>query len=228
VTYRQFHPRRLFLIAALLFAVSCAHAQVNEDEMGAWYAWFYYRNIDDTPWATQMIVQRRNWDTHGDLQQRLILGLVSYKPADHPIRYGLGYYHLRNGTPGPSSVTRDAHIVFQQGLYTRLLGERNYFTGRLRLEEHMPDDSDSFRRLRTYLSINRPLNRTTLDAGAVYLSLYDEHFLELDNVGYALNRAYAGLGWKMTDHTSWQVGIMRQSTRTYAKNFWMFNLFHHY
>jgi hypothetical protein len=176
------------VIAALLFAAICAHAQVKEDDIGAWYAWFYNRNIDDTPWATQMIIQRRNWDTHGDLQQRLILGLVSYKPTDHPVRYGLCYYHLRNGTPGPSSMTQDSHIVFQQGLYTRLLGERNYFTGRLRLEEHMPDGRDSFRRLRTYVSINRPLNRTTLEAGAVYLSLYDEHFLELDNVGFALNR----------------------------------------
>lgn len=216
------------LLPCLLAAAMCARAQVNEDATGAWYHWFYNRNIGDTPWATQMIVQRRDWDTHGDLQQRLVLGQVSVKPEGHPWRYGVGYYHLRHGTPGASGATRDEHILFQQGLYTRLLGDRNYFTGRVRIEEHWPDGRDDFRRLRTYLSINRPLNRDTLDAGAVYLSLYDEHFLELDDVGYALNRVYAGIGWKMTDHTSWQLGIMRQDTKAWAKNQWMFHLFHHY
>lgn len=224
---------RLPLFCLLILPLWCldpvpTRAQIDEQDTGLWLGWFYNRNIRDTPWATQMIVQRRNWDTHGDLQQRLVLALASYKPANHPVRYGAGYYHLRHGTAGPSGQTRDEHVLFQQGLYTRQWGTRNYFTGRLRLEEHWPDGRQQFNRLRTFLSLNRPLNQDTMDAGAVYASVYNEHFLELDNVGFALNRLYAGLGWKSTDHTSWQLGIMRQKTGSYTKNQLMLNLFHHY
>lgn len=213
----------------LVTTLACpALAQIDEDQLGGWYSWFYNRNIGDTPWATQMIVQLRNWDLASDLQQRLILGQVTYKPDGHPIRYGVGYYHLKHGTFGPSHASREEHIPFQQGIYTNKLGERNYMTYRLRLEEHLPENRENFRRLRAYVSVNRPLNRTTLDKGAVYLSVYDEYFVDLDKVDYALNRIYAGLGWKMTEHTSWQIGLMRQNTTTYAKNQLMVNLFHHY
>lgn len=220
--------RKFLLIPILALLTPTAFAQIDEDQLGGWYSWFYNRNIDGTPWATQMIIQRRNWDVQGDLQQRLILGQVSIKPEGHPLRYGVGYYHLRHGTFGPSSVTRDEHILFQQGIYSTKLGIRNYFTGRIRLEEHWPDGREDFRRLRTFLSLNRPLNQDSLDRGAVYLSFYDEYFADLENIHYALNRVYAGIGWKVTDHTSWQIGIMRQSTRSYGKNQLMVNLFHHY
>jgi len=218
-----------FLLFILIILTTFpAFGQIDEDQLGGWYSWFYNRNLDGTPWATQMIIQRRNWDTTGDLQQRLILGQVSYRPEDHPLRYGFGYYHLRHSPFGPSSTTRDEHILFQQGIYTRQLGQRNYLTGRIRLEEHWPDGRDDFRRLRTFVSLNRPLNKSTLGQGAVYLSLYDEYFVDLNNVGFALNRIYGGIGWKITEHTSWQIGMMRQSTKSYDKNQLMVNLFHHY
>jgi len=220
--------KSLALLMLLPLVAVPTHAQIDEDQLGAWYTWFYNRNIQDTPWATQMIIQQRYFDITSDLQQRLILGQVSYKPDNHPIRYGAGYYHLRHGTFGSSSVTRDEHIIFQQGILSNKLGEKNFITYRLRLEEHLPENRDNFRRLRAYASVNRPLNQPTLDQGAIYLSVYDEYFVDLENVNYALNRLYAGLGWKMTDHTSWQLGIMRQNNRTYGKNQLMFNLFHHY
>ena len=70
--------------------IQTVHAQVDEEQLGGWYSWFYNRNIDGTPWATQMILQSRNWDLAQDTQQTLVLGLLSYKPEDHPLRYGLG------------------------------------------------------------------------------------------------------------------------------------------
>lgn len=212
-----------------LLAASPLHAQVDEDQLGGWYSWFYNRNISESNWATQMIIQSRNWDVAAnDLQQRLVLGLASVKPDGHPVRYGFGYYHLRSGDFGPAANTRDSHVLFQQGLYTAVQGERNYWTLRLRLEEHWPDGRNDFRRLRAYASVNRPLNRATLENGALYLSLYDEYFVDLDRVNYALNRAYAGIGWKMTDHTSWQFGVMRQNGKAFNKNQLMVHLFHHY
>ena len=82
--------------------------------------------------------------------------------------------------------------------------------------------------LRHYVSINRPLNQPLLNSGAWYLSLYDEYFVNLNQGGFALNRVYAGLGHKITDHTSWQFGVMQQRTHSYEKDQLMFNLFHHY
>ena len=42
--------------------IQTVHAQVDEEQLGGWYSWFYNRNIDGTPWATQMILQSLNWD----------------------------------------------------------------------------------------------------------------------------------------------------------------------
>ena len=220
-------PFQLFLSLLLLVSMN-VFAQVDDDQLGAWYTWFYNRNIDDTPWATQMIIQQRNWDIGRDLQQRFILGQVSYKPENHPLRYGLGYYHLRHGEFGESKSTRDEHVLFQQGIYSTLWGEKNFMTFRLRLEEHWPEQRNSFRNLRTYISLNRPLNQSTLDNKAWYLSVYDEYFINLNTVNYGLNRVYVGLGYKVTEHTSWQFGVMRQNSSSYGKNQLMFNLFHHY
>jgi len=175
-----------------------------------------------------MILQSRNWDLTQDMQQTLVLGLVSYKPQDHPIRYGLGYYHLRHGEFGPASNPWNEDVLFQQGLYTTVLGESNYLTLRLRLEEHFPEQRSNLRMMRHFASINRPLNQPVLNSGAWYLSLYDEYFVNLNQGEFSLNRVYAGLGYKVTEHTSWQFGVMRQRTRTYEKDQLMFNLFHHY
>ncbi len=219
--------KHFFLILLLLCSVN-ARSQVDEDQLGGWYSWFYNRNIDGTPWATQMIVQSRNWDLAQDMQQTLVLGLVSYKPQDHPIRYGLGYYHLRHGEFGPASNPWNEDVLFQQGLYTSVLGESNYLTLRLRLEEHFPEQRSNHRIMRHFASINRPLNQPVLNSGAWYLSLYDEYFVNLNQGEFSLNRVYAGIGYKVTDHTSWQFGVMRQRTRGYEKDQLMFNLFHHY
>jgi hypothetical protein len=212
----------------MLIFSTCAASQVDEEQLGGWYSWFYNRNIDGTPWATQMILQSRNWDLAQDTQQTLVLGMVSYKPAEHPFRYGLGYYHLRHSEFGPASNPWNEDVIFQLGLYTKVLGESNYLTLRLRLEEHFPEQRENHRILRHYASINRPLNQAALNTGAVYLSLYDEYFVNLNQVEFALNRVYAGLGYKLTDNTSWQFGLMHQSTSAYDKNQLMFNLFHHY
>jgi len=231
--YFQAH-QRLFglllfaLLAPAILAPCAAMAQIDEEQLGGWYSWFYNRNIEGTPWATQMILQSRNWDLGGDMQQTLALGLISYKPEKHPIRYGVGFYHLRHGEFGSGTNLWKENILFQQGLYSTVWGEKNYLTMRVRLEEHFPEQRTNHRILRNFLSLNRPLNQSGLSAGAWYLSLYDEYFINLNQVEFAVNRIYAGIGYKATDHTSWQVGFMQQSTRSVDKGQLMLNLFHHY
>jgi hypothetical protein len=232
---RFLHPHYLLfrllafsLLTPGILAPATAIAQVDEDQLGGWYSWFYNRNIKDTPWATQMILQSRNWDLGSDMQQTLAQILISYKPDQHPIRYGVGFYHLRHGEFGPATNLWKENILFQQGLYSTVWGEKNYLTLRMRLEEHFPEQRTNHRILRNYLSLNRPLNQSGLSAGAWYLSLYDEYFINLNEVEFAVNRIYAGIGYKATDHTSWQFGFMQQNTRSVDKGQLMFNLFHHY
>lgn len=226
-------PSCLSFLIAISISLSAlvpatANAQVDEGQLGGWYSWFYNRNIDGTPWATQMILQSRNWDLASDMQQTLVLGLVSYKPDNHPVRYGVGAYQLRNADYGPGSNLWKENILFQQGIYSTVWGEKNYLTLRMRLEEHFPEQRKNHRMLRNFFSLNRPLNQSGLTAGAWYLSLYDEYFVNLNQLEFAVNRVYAGLGYKATDHTSWQIGFMQQNTRSVDKGQLMFNLFHHY
>lgn len=220
--------QRLLAASVLLAFSACVFAQVDEGQTGGWYSYFFNNNFESSPWGVQFNAQHRNWEPAGDMQQILILGALTWKPESSDIRYSLGYYNLQHGTYGPDDTRRSEHIAFQQALKPARWGESNYVTHRLRLEEHWPEGGDAFGRLRYFLSLNRPLNQTQFNAGAWYLSLYNELFINLEGSAFALNRLYGGLGYKFTDHTSWQLGYMHQNTRNMDKGQLVVNLFHHF
>ncbi len=82
--------------------------------------------------------------------------------------------------------------------------------------------------------MNYPFNQNNLGEGAVYLSLYNELFLNLEqSIGnnryvdhFDRNRTYAALGYSLTDSMRMQFGYMHQETDNVGKGQWQFNLFH--
>jgi hypothetical protein len=69
--------RRFWLWAALIAFSVPVHAQVDEDELGAWYMVFFNGKFGEGPWGYQGDIQYRNWDLLGDLEQLLIRGGVT-------------------------------------------------------------------------------------------------------------------------------------------------------
>lgn len=220
----------IFLMSAVLPVTGLA--QVNEDKLGAWYMYMWSAAMDNSRFGFQGDIQHRNWDIAGDLEQLLIRGGATWSPVNSNTTYTLGYAHITSGVYGPDSSTTKENRLYQEALIPQLLGERIFLTHRLRFEQRDVENQDFRTRFRYFLALNYPINQNTLGEGAVYLSLYNELFLNLErNIGegrkvdhFDRNRAYVAMGYSLSDTARLQFGYMFQKTSGIGKGQLQFNL----
>ena len=108
------------------------------------------------------------------------------------------------------------HRIFQQYIKKKNFG-RFYFLNRFRMEQRFLTD-DFQVRLRYFLNINIPLNKKTLDKNAIYLSTYNEVFVNTENKLFDRNRIYAGLGYVINKNYKVETAIMAQRTNQINRN----------
>ena len=228
------YVKRLFAPFILsILSVTLASAQsIDEDKIGAWYIYAFNYDAKENRWGAQGDIQYRNWDTIGDLEQLLIRGGVTYRPESLPGKYTLGYANITSGAFGSSSRTLREDRVYQEALFPHRLGERVYVRHRLRYEQRWVDYQDLRTRFRYGLFVDIPFNKTTLDKGAWYLSLYNEIFLNGEHdIGldkrvdtYDRNRFYGAIGYSLSDSIKFQFGLMHQHSKNVEKNQWQLSL----
>ena len=116
----------------------------------------------------------------------------------------------------------EEHRIWQQFLTTNTIG-RVKLEHRYRLEERFVED-DFKMRFRYRLMVFIPLNRPKIEAGALYLGIYDELFINDKRNFFDRNRLYGGLGYQYANNIHFQVGLLRQEVQTTAKTFLQFGL----
>lgn len=209
-------------------------AQVDEDQTGAWYMYMWSHENAESGFGLQGDVQHRNWDMGGDLEQLLIRGGLTWRPENSFFKYTLGYAHITSGAFGNSSDKSEENRVYQEALGGQRIGKKMFLTHRFRLEQRWVNGQDFRARLRYFLGLNYPLNQTNLNEGAIYLSFYNELFINLNrDIGNQLqvdyfdrNRTYAALGYSLQDNMRLQFGYMWQENKNYGKGQLQFNLIH--
>lgn len=222
------HPRRLLaalLLLAPLALSTPAQAQVDEDELGAWYMFFFSGKFGNGPFGFQGDVQYRNWDLGGDLEQLLIRGGATWNPEGSNALFTLGYASITSGAYGDSSATRHENRVYQEALLPQKLGERVFLRHRLRYEQRWVEDQDFRTRFRYALFADIPLNGTDLKEGAWYLAFYNELFINGErDIGdgrevelFDRNRTYGAVGYSLSDTLRLQGGYMWQYSDTVQK-----------
>ena len=216
----------ILLLVGLSFFSRYVYAQPDEDQMGAWYMYFFNTTFNDSPWGVQGDVQFRNWNIAGDLEQLLLRGGVTYKPENANIKFTLGYGNITTGWFGSDNSTTGESRIYQEALISVQFGNRFYTNHRFRFEQRFVEDQDFRTRYRYNLFLNIPLNKTSLENGAVYLALYNELFIngqrEIgDNRTVELfdrNRFYTALGYVLKEGLRVQLGVMNQTTDNWSKN----------
>jgi hypothetical protein len=124
--------------------------------------------------------------------------------------------------------------IYQEALFPQKLGGRFLLTHRLRYEQRFVENQDFRTRYRYNLFVNVPLNARELKKNTVYLALYNEIFINgQKDVGagrsvefFDRNRFYSGLGYGLRDNLRAQLGWMRQTTDSWAKNQLQVSLHH--
>jgi len=218
---------------AFLMLANTSFAQlIDEDQTGAWYMFMW--NKAPAPGSTlgwQGDIQHRNWDTGGDLEQLLVRGGLTWTPQGSTVKYTAGVAHITSGAFGPGSNTSKEVRLYQEALVSQKVGTRVFLTHRFRLEQRDVENQDFRNRFRYSLGLNYPFNQDTLGKGAVYLSLYNELFVNLEqDIGsgrrvdyFDRNRAYVALGYSLSDTSRLQFGYMEQTLDTLSKGQLQFN-----
>lgn len=215
----------LTALCALLLPPSTSWAQVDEDQLGAWYMYFYSVRFEDSRLGFQGDGQWRNWDLGGDLEQLLLRSGLTFTPEDSNTTFTLGYASITSGAFGSSDASQHEHRIYQEALVRQRAGSRVRLRHRLRLEQRFVEDQDYRNRFRYALFVDIPLNRPEMTPGAFYLALYDEVFINLErNIGDGRrvdtldrNRLYAALGYAVSNKLKVQGGVMLQSSSSIDK-----------
>ena len=221
------------LCAFLVPAVTApARAEVDEDQLGAWYMYFFNAKFDESQWGVQGDLQYRAWDLGSDMEQLLLRGGVTWRPRSDDVTFTLGYANITSGEFGDSNATTNENRIYQEALLPQKVGSRVLLTHRFRFEQRWVENQDFRTRFRYTLFMSVPFNRTDLKKGAWYMALYNELFINGQrDIGdgrqvelFDRNRFYAGVGHSLTDRTRAQFGYMHQYTDNIAKGQLQFSL----
>lgn len=216
----------LLIISICLLVSNKGNAQVNEDQMGAWYMYFFNTTFNESPWGVQGDVQFRNWNIAGDLEQLLLRGGITYKPKKVDIKLTLGYGNITTGSYGSDKSTSSESRIYQEALFPVQFGNRLYTNHRFRYEQRFVEGQDLRTRYRYNLFLNIALNKTEMNKKTLYLAFYNELFINGQrSTGngntveiFDRNRFYAGLGYIIKEGLKIQLGVMNQTTDNWSKN----------
>ncbi len=218
--------KRILTLLSLVLITNLCLAQLNENQLGAWYMYFFSTKNKSTPWGVQGDIQFRNWNTIGDLEQLLLRSGVTYKPTGTDIKFTLGIANITTGAFGDSKATVSETRIYQEALIKNKISSRFNLTHRFRYEQRFVEGQDLRTRYRYNLFLNIPLNHKTFEPKTVYLALYNELFINgQKTIGdnrtvefFDRNRFYCAVGYKLKNNLKVQFGAMQQTTNAWSKN----------
>ena len=199
------------LILTLSFITFCLHSVSAQDSnLGNWFIYLGNKQLDNK-WNIHHEVQYRNYNAIGDLEQLLLRTGIGYnlRENNNNILVGYGYILSQNYASNLNTkVTINEHRIFQQFITKQNIGKLK-LTHRYRFEQRFVED-DFKLRLRYFLGLNIPLQNKTEGKNPIYLSAYNEIFLNTKSSIFDRNRLYGGLGYIISKNLKFELGYMNQ------------------
>jgi len=199
--------KKLLIFLILAIPVS---SYSQESDLGNWLLYFGNMKINND-WNWHNEVQCRNYNAIGDLEQLLIRTGIGYNLTENNnnILLGYGYVLSQNYIDGSEDkVTINEHRIFQQFITRQNIGSVA-MQHRYRFEQRFIE-SDFRMRFRYFLSINIPLTNKDIIDNTVYLSAYNEIFLNTSGKIFDRDRLYGGIGYRFSKTIRLEIGYMNQ------------------
>ncbi len=197
---------------AIFFLCSCCSSvlQAQSSSVGNWFLYYGNQKIN-AKWNWHNEIQYRNFNAIGDLEQLLLRTGIGYNLSENNNNILLGYAYIHSEPFIGSSNTKmniDEHRIFQQFI-TKQSFSGFFIQHRYRMEERFI--ASNFRmRFRYFLSCNVPLNKKVMEKNTVYLSAYNEIFLNNEAVVFDRDRVYGALGYCFSNFLKLEMGVMSQ------------------
>ncbi|MBC3845966.1 DUF2490 domain-containing protein [Winogradskyella echinorum] len=205
----------IVMIAFLLSLPSLMNAQ--DSNLGNWLIYIGNKQLNDK-WNIHNEVQYRNYNAAGDLEQLLLRTGLGYNiTANSNILLGYGYILSENYIgDSDDKVSVNEHRIFQQFTTKQKIGKVG-LSHRYRFEQRFVED-DFRMRLRYFLGLNIPLQYKEDAKNPLYLSIYNEIFLNTESSVFDRNRVYGGLGYKFSKNLRLELGYMNQFFETSGRD----------
>lgn len=224
------------LIVISFFSNSFLISQVNENQLGSWYMYFFNHKFENSNWGIQGDIQHRDWAILGDKEQLMLRSGITFTPKNSGVMFTLGFANITTGVFGDSDDTFNENRLYQEALFSQKLGNRFFITHRFRYEQRFVENQDFRTRYRYNLFINIPLNSRELSRKTIYASFYNELFINGEkSIGnnnfveiFDRNRTYFGLGYVLNKTIRFQAGIMNQTTNSWSKNQLQISMHHNF
>jgi hypothetical protein len=181
-------------VVVLLLALLPQLTSAQDSNLGNWMIYIGNKKIN-SKWNIHHEVQHRNYDAIADLEQLLLRTGVGYNLADNTnLLLGYGFIHSENYINASDEKENvDEHRIFQQLISKSKIGIVG-LQHRYRFEQRFVSD-DFKMRFRYFLGLSIPLK--IKENTNLYLSGYNEIFLNSKADVFDRNRTYMGLGYKL-------------------------------
>lgn len=197
----------VFLVLFLLFPASVL---AQDSKLGNWWIYFGNKQINQK-WNWHHEIQYRNYNFIGDLEQLLLRTGIGYNLTENNNNVLLGYGFILSENYMDDSDSKEQtneHRIYQQFITKQKFG-RVSLQHRYRFEQRWIG-SDFKMRLRYFLGLNIALTNPVMEDNTLYLSGYNEIFLNTKSPVFDRNRIYGGLGYKWSKAVRAELGYMNQ------------------
>lgn len=208
--------KKSFIIIIFLFSSYFFFGQ--NTRIGNWFIYFGNQKINNKcNWWNE--IQYRNYNFMGDIQQLLLRTGIGFNLNENNNNLLLGYAfinsenYLQNSS---NKVGSFEHRIYQQFITRQNFG-RFFFQHRYRVEERL--FSGDFRlRFRYFLSLNIPINNKSMAEKTIYLSTYNEVFINNQKSNFDRNRFFSAIGYVINKNFRIECGLMNQAIESSNRN----------
>lgn len=202
---------KIFIAAAGFFVLffTSQKAQSQPNKLGSWSvanAEFYL----NSKWNLWSEAQLRSQKVYDEFYYHELKGGINYRPNKSVgILLGTGQYATySNGGNFKSPVLNHEFRIWEQFTIVNNIN-RFKIEHRYRIEQRWR--TDGYRnRFRYRLNAVIPLNKSRVDKGTLYASVFDEIFLTNRRPYFERNRLFGGFGYQFSNTFTLQTGLIRQ------------------
>lgn len=209
--------KKLNMAALILVLMLPLFSQAQDSDLGNWLIYIGNKKLN-SKWNIHNEVQYRNYNAVGYLEQLLLRTGLGYNINDkNNILLGYGYILSENYIGDTDEkVSVNEHRIFQQFTTKQSVGKVG-LSHRYRFEQRFVED-DFKMRFRYFLGIKIPLQYKEDGNSPLYLSAYNEIFLNTESSVFDRNRVYGGLGYTFSKQLRLELGYMNQFFETSGRD----------
>lgn len=200
--------KKLLIAVILLLSIQSSYSQNDgQQDLGAWAMLFTTNRISEKM-SIHAEVQYRNYEVGSNFNQLLLRTALNYNLSDNAM-VSFGYGNIT--TDGTFEEPEDEENITENRIYEQFVLRNSVgklkFSHRYRLEQRFINNpisgNDTQHRARYFLRLTYPLS------DLLYVTAYDEVFINLQGDTFGQNRLYGALGYKFNKNFRTEVGFLK-------------------